>query len=138
MPEDQTPIPSLAPAFELFVERAMPVEIGDLAIGGRRVHVPVKGGTAVGKALAGIVVGGSETLFERADGVAVVEGTYIVRSDEGAFARVFGHGYCTAGNIRMSLLVEADADGPLASLSALAFIAEALPGEARLAVMKIT
>lgn len=134
---NETPIPGLAPAFELAVERGAAVDIGALAIGGRRVQVPVTGGTASGE-LAGSLVGGADILFERADGVTVVEASYYLRSADGAAVRVFGQGYRTASGTRLSLLVEAAVDGPLAALSAAVFVAEALPGEALLAVMRVT
>jgi hypothetical protein len=138
MISDETPIPGLVPAFEMLMELGVPVEIGALAIGGRRVHVPVKGGIVTGEDLTGALVGGAEMLLERADGVTVVEASYYVRSADGAAVRLFGQGYRTAGGTRLGLLAEAAAGGPLARLASVAFVAEALPGEARLAVMRIS
>lgn len=135
---DETPIPGLAPALDLFIERGPAVDLGSLAIGGRRILMPVKGGTVTGDCGTGVLVGGSETLFERADGVTVVEASYYFRGDDGTAVRLFGQGYRTESGTRLSLLAEAAANGPLAPLAALAFIAEALPGESRLAVMRIT
>lgn len=139
--DDQTPIPGLAPAFEFLVERGAPVELGDLAIGGRRTHVPVTGGTVAGDELAGRLVGGAELLFERADGVTVVEASYLLRTGDGHAARAFGQGYRTQtgefAGTRLTLLFEADEAGPLAGLCAAAFVAEALPGAALLSISRI-
>ena len=140
-PDDQTPVPSLTHAFDLFVERCPAIEVGEVAGGGRRVHVPIKGGTVDGRGLSGIVVGGSESLLERGGGVAVVEANYLIKADDGTTARAFGHGYRTDDGefvgMRLSLLFEADEDGSLAHLVRAAFLAEALPGNARLTVMRI-
>jgi hypothetical protein len=133
---EETPVPAFAPAFALTIERGAPVEVGALAIGGRRVHAPVTGGTVTGE-LAGELVGGSETMFERADGVTVVEASYYLRDASGAAARIVGQGYRTAEHTRLSLMVEAAADGPLAPFSAAVFVGEALPGAARLTVQRV-
>ena len=133
---DETPVPGLAPAFALTIERGAPVDVGALAVGGRRVHVPVTGGTAAGE-LAGELVGGAETLFERADGVTVAEASYYLRDADGVAARIVGQGYRTAEHTRLTLMVEAAADGPLAPFSAAVFVGEALPGAARLTVRRV-
>ncbi|HEX7712131.1 MAG TPA: DUF3237 family protein [Sphingomonadaceae bacterium] len=140
-PDDQTPVPGLIHAFDLSVERGTAIEIGKLASGGRRAHVPITGGIVEGSELSAVLVGGSEAVLERGDGVAVVEVNYLIRAADGATARAFGHGYRTdAGDFagtRLSLLFEADEDGSLAHLVRAAFLAEALPGNARLTVMRI-
>jgi len=123
------------------VERGKPVEVGQLAIGGRRSHIPVIGGRFTGEGMTGRLVGGGETLFARADGVTVVEAVYYIESAAGWLARAFGNGYRTTDGdfigTRMTLLFEADQDGPLAHLAASAFLAEQLPGSPLVSISRI-
>lgn len=140
-PDDLTPVPSLVHALDLFVERGPAVEIGAVAGGGRRLYVPVKGGTVDGSGLTGVVIGGSESVLDRGDGVAVVEVNYLIKTADGATARAFGQGYRSDDadftGTRLSLLFEADESGPLAHLARRAFLAEGRPGDAQLSVMRI-
>lgn len=136
------PLPRLAHAFDMSLERGESIDVGDLAIGGRRVYVPINGGSFLGEGLAATVVGGSETLFERGDGVTVVEAVFYIRSAAGWNARAFGNGYRTTGGdfsgTRLGLLFEADQDGPLSHLTALAFIAEQPAGSQLYSISRIT
>lgn len=140
-PDDQTPVPRLVHAFDLWIERGPAIEIGWLASGGRRAHVPVTGGAIEGNGLRAVLVGGSEAMLDRGDGVAAIEANYLIRAHDGTIARAFGQGYRTDDGdfvgTRLSLLFEADESGPLAHLARRAFLAESLPAEARLAVMQI-
>ncbi len=135
-------LPGLAPAFEMAVERGNPVEVGQLAIGGKRSYQPVTGGRFSGDGVSGEIVGGGETLFGRASGVAVVEAVYYLRSTSGWVTRLFGNGYRTTegdfAGLRMSLLFEADEQGALAHLAAEAFVGEQADGAAILTVSRIT
>lgn len=141
MATNQAPIPDLAHAFDMVVERGAPVKVGKLASGGTRTYLPVSSGRFIGEGMAGTLVGGGETLFQRADGVTVVEAVYYVQSQDGWAARAFGNGYQTIdGNFigtRMTLLFEADEDGPLAHLATSAFVAEQIPGSATVAISRI-
>ena len=139
---DNDIVPGLAPAFEMTVGRGTAMEVGQLAIGGKRVYCPVTGGSFSGDGVSGEIVGGGETLFERANGVSVVEAVYYLRSATGWTTRMFGNGYHTTGGdfvgLRMSLLFEADEQGALAHLAAEAFVAEQADGAAVLTVSRIT
>ena len=140
-PDDQTPVPRLVHAFDLWIERGPAIEIGWLAGGGRRMHVPVTGGAVEGSELCAVLIGGSEAVLDRGDGVAAVEASYLIRADDGTTARAFGQGYRTDDGdfvgTRLSLLFEADESGSLAHLARRAFLAESLPAEDRLTVMRI-
>ena len=52
----EAPTPGLAHAFDMEVERGKPVEVGQLAIGGRRSHIPVIGGRFTGEGMTGRLV----------------------------------------------------------------------------------
>lgn len=139
--DDQTPVPNLVHAFDLFVERCAPVVVGRLAAGGRRTHVSIGGGKVAGSELTGVLLGGSETTLDRDNSVTVIEASYLIRAEDGSIARAVGQGYRTAGGdfsgTRLSLLFEVDENGSLAHLARRAFIAEAGSDEADLAVMRI-
>jgi hypothetical protein len=138
---DQTPVPHLVHAFDLYVERCPAIDVGKVASGGRRVQIPVKGGTIDGAELSGVLIGGSETVLERGDGVAVVEANYLIEAEDGTAARAFGQGYRTESpdfaGTRLSLLFEADENGSLAHLARRAFLAEGKPEDTGFAVMRI-
>lgn len=136
------PEPGLAHAFDMRVERGPPVEVGLIATGGRRRQVPVTGGSFVGGGLAGTLVGGAETLLERADGVTMVEASYYIAFAGGAVARCFGNGYLTRrdgfAGTRLALLFEAEEGGPVAELATRAFLAEQPEGAAVTTILRIT
>lgn len=135
------PTPGLADAFELLLIRGTPIDVGAIATGGRRSHVPVTGGTFVGEGLAGEVRGGGELQLARNDGVITVEANYYIAFADGAVARCFGTGYRTNSaeftGMRLSLLFEAAEDTSVASLATRAFLAEQKGDEARLAISRI-
>jgi len=141
MAEFEAPTPGLAHAFDMVLERGNPVNVGQLASGGRRTYLPVKGGSFIGEGTNGKLVGGGETLFERADGVTVIEAVYYIENAAGWTVRAFGSGYRTiAGDFngtRMTLLFEADESGPLAHLATNAFVAEQAPHASTLAISRI-
>ena len=123
------PTPGLVHAFDLIVERGRPVIVGDIATGGRRSHVPVCGGTFEGEGLSGRLIGGGETLLERADGVTAIEASYYIAFANGAVARCFGTGYRTADSgMRLALLFEAAKGSSVAALATRSFVAEQAPG----------
>jgi hypothetical protein len=121
------PTPGLAHVFDMAVERGAPLVVGAIATGGRRSQVPVIGGSFSGLGLSGRLTGGGETLLERADGVTAVEASYYITFSDGAVARCFGTGYCTAAGMRLALLFEAAEDCSVAELATRAFIAEQAP-----------
>lgn len=132
------PAPGLTHAFDMKVERGDPVDIGLTATGGKRSQVSVTGGSFIGGGLNGTLVGGSELMLERADGVTVVEANYYIAFANGAAARCFGTGYRTAGGMRLSLLFEAAEGGPVAELATRAFLAEWPDGAGVTTIARIT
>jgi len=142
MTDDLTaPVPGLAPAFAMRIERGEPVRVGAIATGGRRSHVSVTGGSFTGEGLSGTLTGGSETLLERTDGVTMIEVVYYITFSDGAVARCFGTGYRTApphfGGTRLSLLFEAAETGSVAALATRAFMAEQVDGDALVSINRI-
>lgn len=141
MATNQSPIPDLAHVFDMAIDYGKPVQVGRLGSGGTRTYMPVSAGRFTGEGMNGTLVGGGETLFQRADGVTVVEAVYYIENQDGWIARAFGNGYRTADGpfigTRMTLLFEADEEGPLAHLAASAFVAEQLPGSDTIAISRI-
>ena len=120
---DDMPTPGLAPAFTLEAPLGEPIEVGRLATGGRRRHVPLPRGAFRGEGIEAALVAGSETWLERPDGVTVVEANLLVRTADGCTIRLIGTGYRTDVT-RMTIVFEADEDGPLGHLTTRAFLAE--------------
>lgn len=141
MREFHAPSPGLVHVFDMSVERGAPLVVGRLGIGGKRTYLPVLGGSIVGEGLMGNLVGGGETLFDRDDGVTVVEAVYYIEDTAGWTARAFGNGYRTSDGdfvgTRTTLLFEADEDGPMAHLTEAAFVAEQLPGGRLISISRI-
>lgn len=131
------PTPELVAAFEMRLTRAATLSVGETGTGGERAYVAVTGGSFIGEALAGRIVGGGETLLARADGVTMVEASYLIVFDGGATARGFGTGYRTASGLRVSLLFEAAQDGPVAALATRAFVAEQPQGSDIMTIFRI-
>ena len=75
-----TAAPGLAPRFTLETDAGSVHEIGRLATGGVRRQRLFTGGTFAGADVQGDLVGGSETLLDRQDGVTIVEANYLVAS----------------------------------------------------------
>lgn len=135
------PTPGISEAFEMAIERGATIDVGHLGIGGRRTYRPASGGWFRGGAISAFVAGGGEMLFERQSGPAVVEASYYIMTSSGASARLFGNGYegraADFDGLRLSLLIEADEQGPLAHLSQTAFVAEQASGSAVLTIFRI-
>lgn len=138
------PTPGLAPAFDMVVEFARPLDVGQIATGGRRVQHVVTGGSFEGSGLSGRVAGGAETVLERADGVISMEASYYIALANGALVHAFGKGYRTreeAGGfhgLRLTLMFEAAEDGAAAELATRAFIAERGEGRNLTQIYRIT
>lgn len=135
--EETIIVPVLVPAFALRLERAGSIVIGQVTTGGQRSQIAITGGSFAGEGLSGTVVGGSETLLARGDGVTVVEASYLVSFGTAGTVRAHGTGYRTSAGLRLSLLFEADAAGPLAALTTRAYLAEQPVGEAELTIARI-
>jgi hypothetical protein len=68
-----------------------PLDLGDVAKGGRRI-VPITGGEFAGPQLRGTVLhGGADWQVLRNDGVAELEARYTLRTDDGALIYVRNH-----------------------------------------------
>ena len=87
MTDTQAP-PSLEFIFAAHVTVDPPLDLGDVAKGGRRI-VPITGGLFVGPKMRGEVVpGGADWQVLRSDGVAELEARYTLRTDDGALIYV--------------------------------------------------
>ena len=87
-----TPTPQLEFIFAARVTVDAPLDLGDVAKGGRRI-VPIGGGEFSGPHIRGEVVpGGADWQVLRGDGVAELEARYTLRTDDGAliYVRNFG------------------------------------------------
>jgi hypothetical protein len=85
------PAPKLEFIFEARVSVDPPLDLGDVAKGGRRI-VPITGGDFSGPQIRGIVVpGGADWQVLRSDGVAELEARYTLRTDDGAMIYVRNH-----------------------------------------------
>ncbi len=76
--------PQLEFIFAAQVTVGPPLDVGDVAKGGRRI-VPITGGEFAGPHIRGIVApGGADWQILRGDGVAELEARYTLRTDDGA------------------------------------------------------
>jgi hypothetical protein len=88
--------PKLEFVFEAHVTVDPPLDLGDVAKGGRRI-IPITGGDFSGPQIRGKVIpGGADWQVLRSDGVAELEARYTLRTDDGALIYVrnlaFRHG----------------------------------------------
>ncbi len=90
-PGPELPIPRLEFIFAARVTVDVPLELGDVGKGGRRI-VPITGGDFCGPQLQGAVLtGGADWQVLRSDGVAELEARYTLRTDDGALIYVRNH-----------------------------------------------
>ena len=88
---DVTSLPQLDFVFAANVTVDAPLDLGDVAKGGRRI-VPITGGDFSGSDLRGTVLpGGADWQLVRSDGVAELEARYTLRTDDGASIYVHNH-----------------------------------------------
>src|SRR5499425_1218791 len=84
--------PKLEPLFRAVVEIAAPISVGMTPLGERRI-IPITGGHFEGERLAGAVLpGGADWQLVRADGSAVLEARYTLRTQDGACVYVRNRG----------------------------------------------
>ncbi len=84
-------VPQLEFVFAARVTVDQPLDLGDVAKGGRRI-VPITGGEFTGPQLRGAVLpGGADWQVLRHDGVAELEARYTLHTDDGAFIYVRNH-----------------------------------------------
>ena len=89
---DVTSLPQLDFVFAANVTVDAPLDLGDVAKGGRRI-VPINGGDFSGPRMRGEVLpGGADWQVLRGDGVAELEARYTLRTDDGALIYVRNHG----------------------------------------------
>ena len=89
---DVTSLPQLDFVFAANVTVDAPLDLGDVAKGGRRI-VPIIGGDFAGPRMRGEVLpGGADWQVLRGDGVAELEARYTLRTDDGALIYVRNHG----------------------------------------------
>ena len=84
-------LPKLEFIFAAHVTVDLPLDLGDVAKGGRRI-VPITGGDFSGPQIRGKVLpGGADWQILRSDGVAELEARYTLRTDDGALIYVRNH-----------------------------------------------
>ena len=84
-------VPKLEFVFAGHVTVDKPLDIGDVAKGGRRI-IPIAGGEFSGPQIrATVLPGGADWQVLRHDGVAELEARYALRSDDGALIYVRNH-----------------------------------------------
>jgi Protein of unknown function (DUF3237) len=84
-------VPKLEFVFAGQVTVGQPLDLGDVAKGGRRI-IPVTGGEFSGAQIrATVVPGGADWQVLRHDGVAELEARYTLRCDDGALIYVRNH-----------------------------------------------
>ena len=84
--------PLLAPLFRAEVKLGEIQEIGDTPLGRRRI-IPIIGGTFTGERLSGeVLAGGADWQIVRADGVALLDARYTLRTHDGALIYVNNRG----------------------------------------------
>jgi Protein of unknown function (DUF3237) len=89
---DSVSVPQLDFIFAARVTVDAPLDVGDVAKGGRRI-VPITGGDFSGPRMRGEVLpGGADWQVLRGDGVAELEARYTLRTDDDALIYVRNHG----------------------------------------------
>ena len=138
---DEMPTPTLLAGFTLTVVPGETTEIGRLATGGRRVLRSYSGGSFAGDRLHGRLIGGSEVLLHRPDGVTTIEANFYVKTAAGEAVRLIGTGYATGDGpfvgTRMTIVFEADEDGACGWLTTRAFVGERSDGSDVLTIFEI-
>jgi uncharacterized protein DUF3237 len=84
-------VTELAPAFEVRVQVAAPLQVGQTPQGLQPV-VPILGGTVDGRIRGRVVPGGADWQVERADGVLEAEARYELELDDGTLVSVVNRG----------------------------------------------
>lgn len=85
-------VPRLERLFRAVVEIAAPMSVGMTPLGERRI-IPITGGRFEGERLAGEVLpGGADWQLVRADGAALLEARYTLRTRDGALIYVRNRG----------------------------------------------
>lgn len=86
MNQDQSPtiMPSLRLLYRSVVDIDVPLSVGRLAVGERRI-INITGGSFTGPRLSGIILpGGADWQIVRPDGITAVEARYTLQTHDGA------------------------------------------------------
>lgn len=111
-PDAQPVVPQLEFLLQVTVTLAPALEVGETGEGRRRI-IPITGGHFRGPRLAGEVLpGGADWQRVRADGVAVLEARYTLRSDEGALIYVQNWGLRHGSPAVLAALAQGEAVDP--------------------------
>ncbi len=85
--------PPMTLVFTIDVSVEAPVVLSDSPVG-RRVFIPIVGGTVRGPRLGGeVLAGGGDWAVERANGVMDIHAHYLIRSDDGVVIEVDNRGH---------------------------------------------
>jgi 5-methylphenazine-1-carboxylate 1-monooxygenase len=94
MNQDQAPtiMPSLRLLYRSAVDIDVPLSVGRLAVGERRI-INITGGSFTGPRLSGIILpGGADWQIIRSDGITAVEARYTLQTHDGALIYVDNRG----------------------------------------------
>jgi Protein of unknown function (DUF3237) len=85
------PPPDLRLAFEIDVEVAAPLDLGQTQCGHRRI-VQIAGGRVTGPRLQGRILAGADWQILRPDGTADLDARYTIQTDDGALIYAINRG----------------------------------------------
>jgi Protein of unknown function (DUF3237) len=104
--------PALAPLFTAEISLGPPQEHGETPRGRRRI-IPITGGSFVGERLSGAVLpGGADWQIVRADGVALLDARYALRTGDDALIYVVNTGVRRGPPDVLAQLARGDAVDP--------------------------
>jgi hypothetical protein len=90
---DTLDAPPMTLVFTIDVSVGAPVVLSESPVG-RRVFIPIVGGTVLGTRLRGeVLTGGGDWAVERANGVMDIHAHYLIRSDDGVVIEVDNRGH---------------------------------------------
>jgi Protein of unknown function (DUF3237) len=90
---DTLDAPPMTLVFTIDVSVGAPVVLSESPVG-RRVFIPIVGGTVRGTRLRGeVLTGGGDWAVERANGVMDIHAHYLIRSDDGVVIEVDNRGH---------------------------------------------
>ena len=131
-----SPTLTLRPLATLRVEIDEPLDAGRVP-GGRRLIIPITGGTVTGRINGSVVPGGADRALLRADGTSTVSATYPLRTDDGTLLSVTNQGTLSTRDGGLfgvtAIRIEAP-EGPWSWLNDVPIVGTLLPGEVGRAV----
>ncbi len=124
-PSPSSAEPDDAPKTEFVYEAIVtlgPVEEVGQTPYGRRVRIPITGGTFKGPRISGVIFPeGMDWQLIRPDGFTVLEASYLMRADDGAVIHIRNVGVAGKGYVRTTPVFEAP-NGPHAWLNEAVFV----------------